>query len=253
MIVVLIVAAIISGFLSDVTDTIVIIAIVIINAIIGFIQEDRAEKALEALQKMALTDALVMRNNYPTSVSSTMLVPGDIILLEAGNVVPADIRLMEAVQLKINESSLTGESMAVEKQTKTLTAKDLSLGDYTNMAFNGTYITNGHGKGIVVATGMQTEFGKIAGFLEKPATQTPLQKRLSVFGRTLAYIIFFICALIYCRLFTGRKYCIDVINFSFTCSCSHTRSVTCSNNNCARQWCKKNGWEKCPRKKITSR
>ncbi len=197
MIVVLIVAAIISGFLSDVTDTIVIIAIVIINAIIGFIQEYRAEKALEALQKMALTDALVMRNNYPTSVSSTMLVPGDIILLEAGNVVPADIRLREAVQLKINESSLTGESMAVEKQTKTLTAKDLSLGDYTNMAFNGTYITNGHGKGVVVATGMQTEFGKIAGFLEKPATQTPLQKRLSVFGRTLAYIIFFICALVF--------------------------------------------------------
>ena len=117
MILVLIVASIISGFLGDVTDTIVIIAIVIINAIVGFVQEYRAEKALEALQKMALTHALVIRDNYPTSVSSINLVPGDIILLEAGNIVPADIRLMETVQLEINESSLTGESMAVEKQS----------------------------------------------------------------------------------------------------------------------------------------
>ena len=197
MILVLIVAAVISGFLSDITDTIVIIAIVIINAVIGFVQEYRAEKAMEELQKMALTNALVIRNNQPASVSSTTLVPGDIILMEAGNVVPADIRLTEAIQLKINESSLTGESVAAEKLTETLTEKNLSLGDYTNMAFNGTYITNGHAKGIVVATGMQTEFGKIARLLQASSIQTPLQKRLTVFGKNLALIILCICSLIF--------------------------------------------------------
>ena len=197
MILVLIIAAIISGFVGDVTDTIVIIAIVIINAVIGFVQEYRAERAMEALQRMALTNALAIRNNHPVSISSTKLVPGDIILMEAGNVVPADIRLIEAFQLKINESSLTGESVVAEKLTETLTEKNLSLGDYTNMAFNGTYITNGHAKGIVVTTGMQTEFGKIARLLQASAIQTPLQKRLTVFGKNLAFIILCICTLIF--------------------------------------------------------
>ena len=152
---------------------------------------------MDALQKMALTNALAIRNNHPVSVSSTNLVPGDIILMEAGNVVPADIRLIEAVQLKINESSLTGESVAAKKLTVTLTEKNLSLGDYTNMAFNGTYITSGHAKGIVIATGMQTEFGKIAGLLQTSSTQTPLQKRLTLFGKNLAAIILCICVLIF--------------------------------------------------------
>ena len=197
MILVLIVAAIISGFLSDITDTIVIIAIVIINAVIGFVQEYRAEKAMDALQKMALTNALVIRNNHPVAISSINLVPGDMILMEAGNVVPADVRLTEVFQLKINESSLTGESVAAEKLTETLTEENLSLGDYANMAFNGTYITNGHAKGIVVATGMQTQFGKIARLLEASTIQTPLQKRLAVFGKNLAFIILCICSVIF--------------------------------------------------------
>jgi Ca2+-transporting ATPase len=197
MILVLIVASIISGFLGDITDTIVIVAIIIINALVGFIQEYRAEKAMEALQKMALTNALVIRNRFPTTVSSTEIVPGDIILLEAGNIVPADIRLMEGFQLKINESSLTGESTAVEKVTRILTKKNLTLGDQTNMAFNGTYITNGHGKGVVVTTGMLTEVGKIARLLQTQSVQTPLQKRLAVFGKNLAYIILFICAMVF--------------------------------------------------------
>ncbi len=197
MILVLIIAAIVSGFLSDITDTIVIIAIVIINAVIGFVQEYRAEKAMDALQKMALTNALVIRNNHPVAISSINLVPGDMILMEAGNVVPADVRLTEAFQLKINESSLTGESVEAEKLTETLTEKNLSLGDYTNMAFSGTYITNGHAKGIVVATGMQTEFGKIARLLQTSAIQTPLQKRLTVFGKNLAFIILCICSVIF--------------------------------------------------------
>ena len=197
MIVVLIVAAIISGFLGDITDTIVIVSIVIINAVVGFIQEYRAEQAMEALHKMALTNALVIRNNYPANVVSTGLVPGDIILLEAGNIVPADVRLIECVQLKINESSLTGESLAVEKNPATLKEENLALGDYINMAFNGTYITAGHGKGIVIATGMKTEFGRIAKLLQVPTTETPLQRRLTVFGKNLAYIILFICALVF--------------------------------------------------------
>ncbi len=197
MIVVLIAAAIISGLLGDITDTIVIIAIVILNAIVGFIQEYRAEKAMESLKKMTLVNALVIRNNEVRNIAATSLVPGDIILLEAGNVVPADIRLCEVMQLKLNESSLTGESLTVEKQTGPLTSKELSPGDCTNMVFKGTHVSNGRGKGIVVATGMETELGKIARLLEEPGTQTSLQKRLAVFGKNLAYIILFICAVVF--------------------------------------------------------
>lgn len=197
MILVLIGAAILSGFLGDLTDTIVIIAIVILNAVVGFVQEYRAEKAMEALKKMTVTNAVVLRNNALATISSTELVPGDIVMLEAGNIVPADIRMAETMQLKVNESSLTGESLAVEKQTITLTAKDLPLGDHVNMAFKGTYVINGRGKGIVVATAMETELGKIARMLQKPRTETPLQKRLTVFGRNLAYIILAICAIVF--------------------------------------------------------
>lgn len=197
MILVLIAAAVVSGFLGDITDTIAIIAIVVLNAVIGFVQEYRAEKAMEALKKMALTNALVMRDNITTKVFSTSLVPGDMVLLRAGNLVPADIRLSEAVELKINESTLTGESLAVDKQTKALHSNKLALGDYNNIAFKGTYVTNGDGMGIVVATGMKTEFGKIAGLLQEPGIQTPLQKRLAVFGKHLAYIILIICAIVF--------------------------------------------------------
>jgi len=197
MIIVLIGAAVISGLLSEITDTIVIVAIIILNAIVGFTQEYRAEKAMEALKKMAVTNTWAIRNNTATSVSSTTLVPGDIILLESGNVVPADIRLSETRQLTINESSLTGESLAVKKQTHILTFNELPLADHNNMAFKGTYIVNGRGKGIVVATGMGTELGKIARLLQEPGTQTPLQKRLTLFGRNLAFIILFICAIIF--------------------------------------------------------
>ncbi len=197
MILVLIGAAIISGLLSDITDTIVIVAIVILNAIVGFVQEYRAEKAIEGLKKMTVTNALVIRNNAVTTVSSPSLVPGDIILIEAGNILPADVRLFETVQLLVNESSLTGESLAVYKKTNTLTDKELPLGDYDNMAFKGTYITKGRGKGIVVTTGMETELGKIARLVQEPGIQTPLQKRLAVFGRNLAYIILLICAIVF--------------------------------------------------------
>ena len=197
MILVLVAAAVVSGLLGDITDTIVIGTIVLLNAVVGFVQEFRAEKAMEALKKMTVTNASVIRNNEATSIASPLLVTGDVILLEAGNIVPADIRLFEAVHLKVNESSLTGESAAVEKKVHTLAAADLPLGDHVNIAFKGTHITNGRGKGIVGATGMQTELGKIAGLLQGPDVQTPLQKRLGVFGRKLAYIILCICAIVF--------------------------------------------------------
>lgn len=197
MIIVLVGAAILSGFLGELTDTLVIVAIVILNAVVGFIQEYRAEKAMEALKKMAMTQALVSRNGMLTSVPATALVPGDIVLLEAGNIVPADIRLSETANLKINEASLTGEALAVDKQTRPLSGDDIPLGDFNNMAFKGTSVANGRGKGVVVATGMQTELGKIAKLLQQPGVQTTLQKRLAAFGRSLAYIILFICAIVF--------------------------------------------------------
>ncbi|MEP7318061.1 MAG: HAD-IC family P-type ATPase, partial [Panacibacter sp.] len=197
MILVLAGAAIISGLMGDITDTIVIVAIIFLNAIVGFVQEYRAEKAMESLKKMALTNAIVFRDHQVTTIPSTLLVPGDLIVLEAGNIVPADIRLTETVHIKVNEASLTGESIATEKQTGALTAPDLPLGDWINMAFKGTHITYGRGKGIVVATGMNTELGKIARLLQQPGTQTPLQKRLTSFGKNLAYIILFICAIVF--------------------------------------------------------
>jgi P-type Ca2+ transporter type 2C len=197
MILVLIAAAVISGILGDITDTIVIVAIIILNAIVGFIQEYRAEKAMEALKKMAVTNTKVIRGNTLVTVSSASLVTGDIVLLEAGNIVPADLRLLETVQLKINEASLTGESLAIEKQTHKLSAYDLSPSDCVNMAFKGTNVAYGRGKGVVVATAMQTELGKIAHMLQKPGVETPLQKRLTVFGRNLAYIVLFICVIVF--------------------------------------------------------
>jgi P-type Ca2+ transporter type 2C len=197
MILVLIGAAVLSGFLGDLTDTIVIITIVFLNAVVGFIQEYRAEKAMEALQRMTIANAMVIRDNNVTTIPSNAIVYGDIVVLEAGNIVPADIRLLEAMQLKINESSLTGESMAVDKQTDALTKEGLPLGDQINMSFKGTQITNGRGKGVVVATAMDTELGKIAKMLQEPGTQTPLQKRLAVFGKNLAYIILGICIIVF--------------------------------------------------------
>lgn len=197
MILILIVAAVISGLIGDITDTIVIIAIVILNAVVGFIQEYRAEKAMEALKRMTVTNVKVLRNNSVTIASSATLVPGDIVLLETGNVVPADIRLLETVQLKLNEASLTGESEPIEKQIDALTVSVLSPGACSNMTFKGTNVIYGRGKGIVVATGMQTELGKIARMLQEPGIQTPLQKRITAFGRNLAYIVLFICAIVF--------------------------------------------------------
>ncbi len=198
MILILIAAAIISGIVGEAIDTIAIIVIVIVNGIIGFIQEYRAEKAIEALKKMAQSNINVRRNNIIYNIPVSEIVPGDIVLLEAGNIVPADIRLIEVAQLKIDESPLTGESVAVEKFTKELHDPKISLGDRKNMAYKGTIVTYGRGAGIVVATGMNTELGKIATMIqEEEGVKTPLQQRLVSFGKYLSIIFLVVCAVVF--------------------------------------------------------
>ena len=197
MILVLIAAAGISAFLGETSDTIIIIVIIILNAIVGFVQEYRAEKAMEALQKMAVPMAMVIRDGKEVEIASPQIVPGDIVLLEAGNMVPADLRLIEVHSLKADEASLTGESNAVDKTVDPIMEKNISPGDKTNLAFKGTVITNGRGKGVVFATGMQTELGKIAGMLQVKETDTPLQRRMAEFSKKLTVIILIICAVMF--------------------------------------------------------
>lgn len=197
MILILIAAAIISGIIGDVTDTIIILAIVILNAIVGFIQEYRAEKAMEALKNMAANHARIMREGKIIDVPASDLVPGDVVVLEAGNVIPADIRFFETHQIKIDESALTGESNNVEKNTEELPEGNYSLGDQTNMGYKGTSITNGRALGYVVATGMHTELGHIAKMIQTEETTTPLQKRLAAFGKKLSIVILIICTVIF--------------------------------------------------------
>lgn len=197
MILILMAAAVVSGLVGDVKDTVVILIIVVLNAVVGFVQEYRAEKAMEALKKMSSPMATVLRNGSQKSIDAANLVPGDIVHLEAGNMVPADIRLLESHSLRIEEASLTGESVAVEKQPKELTGEDLPLGDRTNMTYKGTLATYGRGLGVVVATGMQTEIGRIAKMLQEDESLTPLQKRLADFGKKLSLAVLGICVILY--------------------------------------------------------
>ncbi len=197
MILILLAAAIISGIIGDLTDTIVILVIVLLNAIIGFFQEYRAEKAMQALKQMAVTLARVLRDGTSSWLPATTLVPGDVVLLEAGNAVPADVRIIESVNLKIEEAALTGESHAIDKITQSLEVDDLPLGDKRNMAFKGTFVTYGRGTGIVIATGMQTELGRIAKLLQEDETLTPLQQRMASFGKRLSILVLFLCILFF--------------------------------------------------------
>jgi Ca2+-transporting ATPase len=198
MILVLIAAAVVSGFVGELADTIAILVIVLLNAVIGFVQEYRAEKAMEALKQMAAPVALVFRDGRVTTIPGSEIVPGDLVLLEAGGIVPADMRLTEAAVLKIEEAALTGESVPVEKHTRVLHEALLPLGDRSNMVFKGTVVTYGRGSGIVIGTGMETELGKIATMLQaEEEVKTPLQKRLTVFGKKIAVAILLICAFIF--------------------------------------------------------
>jgi len=198
MIIILIVAAIISGLLGEIADAVIIIAIVLINAILGVIQENKAEESLEALQKMSAPNAKVIRNGRPDVVPSSQLVPGDVVVLETGDLVPADIRLVETSNLKIQEAALTGESVPVDKTSQTLDDEDIPLGDRLNMAYSGSLVTYGRGKGVVVETGMSTQMGQIAEMIQtEEGIKTPLQKRLDTLGKTLGIGALTICAIIF--------------------------------------------------------
>jgi Ca2+-transporting ATPase len=198
MIVVLIAAAALAGALGEVADTVAIVVIVVLNAALGFVQEYRAEKAMAALKKMAASLATVVRDGVPAAIPAAQLVPGDIVLLEAGNVVPADLRLIKAAKLKVEEAALTGESVPAEKQTNELADAGLPIGDRKNLAYKGTIVTYGRGRGVVVGTGMNTELGRIATMLQDQGEgKTPLQKRLVAFGKKLALAILAICAVVF--------------------------------------------------------
>ncbi|WP_447962772.1 cation-translocating P-type ATPase [Nitrospira sp. Ecomares 2.1] len=198
MILVLLGAAIVSGMLGQRMDALAIIIIVMLNGIIGFVQEYRADRAMQAIKKLSTPTTRVQREEQIVPLSTLDLVPGDIVLLEAGDLIPADLRLVEAVQLKVDESTLTGESVPVDKQTDPLNDPKLSLGDRRNMAYKGTLMTYGRGTGIVIGTGLQTELGQIASLLHKDEDiKTPLQQRLTVFGRRLALAVLAICVVLF--------------------------------------------------------
>ena len=197
MIFILLLAAVISFVIGDLKDAIVILLIVFLNAIIGFVQEIKAEKAMKALKNLSSLKATVRRDGIISELSSVELVPGDCVLLEAGMLVPADIRLTKSHALKIEEASLTGESHAVEKNTKSLQTENAPLGDRLNMAYKSTIITYGRGEGVVVGTGMETEIGRIAQLLQEDESKTPLQVRLADFGKKLSIIVVVICVAFY--------------------------------------------------------
>lgn len=203
MIIVLIIAAIISGVVEQAngegfTDSIIILVIVILNAIIGVVQEVKAQKSLESLKNLSAPRSKVIRDSKVQEIGSKDLVPGDIVILETGDYVPADLRLIEAVNLKTQESALTGESLPVEKTIDIIEKEDIGIGDRTNQAFSSSLVTYGRGKGIVVSTGMQTEVGKIATMLDSvDESETPLSRRLEALGKTLGISALVICAVIF--------------------------------------------------------
>ncbi|MDY7076850.1 MAG: cation-translocating P-type ATPase [Chloroflexota bacterium] len=198
IIIILIVSAAVSFLLGEVVEAGAIMAIVILNAVLGVIQESRAEEALAALKKMAAPEAQVLRGDHRVIIPARELVPGDVVFLEAGNYIPADLRLVEGFNLKIDEASLTGESVPVEKAASAKLSEDAPLGDRINSAFMGTTVTYGRGAGIVVATGMQTQIGLIAEMIQSYEEEpTPLQVRLDQLGRWLGWGSLIICGIVF--------------------------------------------------------
>lgn len=216
MIIVLIIAAIVSGVIGiqegeGITDTIIILIVVIVNAIIGVVQENKAEKSLEALQKMSAHVCKVIRDGNMQVVPARDIVPGDIVVLDTGDYIPADLRIVQAINLKVQESALTGESIPIEKNVNTILDEKTSLGDRKNMAFSSSMVTYGRGKGIVVATGMNTEVGKIANMInEVEEGETPLQRRLNSLGKTLGIACLVICFVIFLIGIAYGKNAIDM-------------------------------------------
>lgn len=198
MILILLVAAVISGVIGEAVDAIAILVIVTLNAVIGAVQEFRAERAVAALRAMAAPTARVRRQGRVQVIEAAELVPGDLVFLEAGAVVPADVRLLEAAGLELNESMLTGESSGVTKHTDPLDTPDLPVGDRSNLAYKGSRVNRGRGLGLVIATGMSTELGRIADLLHRvPKISTPLQQRLTLFSKRLGLAVLAVCAVIF--------------------------------------------------------
>ncbi len=206
MIYILFGAVIISLFLKEISDAVIILAVILLNAVIGMVQEAKAEKSLEALKKLSSPTALVRRNGLPTEIPAAELVPGDIVILEAGRIIPADLRLINTINMKVEESALTGESVPVQKDAGFVAEGDVTLGDRLNMAYLSTSVAYGRGEGVVVKTGMDTEIGKIAKMISESADEmTPLQKRLGDLGKILGILAVVLCvALFGVALFQGR-------------------------------------------------
>jgi P-type Ca2+ transporter type 2C len=198
MILVLIAAAAVSGLIGDAGDALAILAVLIVNAAVGFVQEYRAERAMEALRALSAPTATVARDGGIAVIPASELVAGDVVRLEAGGIVPADLRLLDAVHLRVQEAALTGESVPADKHTAPLADEGLPLGDRRNMAFRGTLVAHGRGRGVAVATGMRTELGRIAALLDETvAVKTPLQRRLAEVGGRLAVAALCICAVVF--------------------------------------------------------
>ena len=198
VVLILIFAAIVSALMGDWIEAIVIMSIVVLNSAIGVFQESKAEEALAALKKMAAPDAHILRDGHRVTIPSRELVPGDVVLLEAGNIIPADVRLLESINLKVEEASLTGESMPVNKQAAEVLDAEAGLGDRHNCAYMSTMVSYGRGRGVVVATGMQTEIGKIAEMIQSVEEgQTPLQRKLDELGKALGVGSLVVCGLVF--------------------------------------------------------
>ena len=197
LIIILLIATALSAVLGHGIEAIAIAVIVLFAVVLGFVQEYRAERAIEALREMAAPTATAVRDGKEVEIPARDLVPGDIIILRAGNKIPADVRLIEAVNLQVDEAALTGESVPVEKKTESLENPELGLGDRVNMAFAGTAVTYGRGRAVVVETGMSTEFGKIAKMLQSVENRkTPLQENLDKVGHMLARAAFVVVFII---------------------------------------------------------
>ena len=209
LVLILIVSAIISGILGDVESAAVIVIVITINAILGTVQTVKAEQSLQNLKKLSDPEAKVLRDGSAVQIPARELVIGDVILLEAGDMIPADGRLIENASLKVDESALTGESLAVEKSMETIPT-EVPFGDRKNMLFSGSFVTYGRSRAVVTDIGMQTEVGKIAGLLKSTSEkQTPLQASLEVFGKKLSIIILIFCGFLFAiNVFWGeRKVC----------------------------------------------
>ena len=198
LVIILIVAAVVTVLLGEYIDAIAITVIIVLNAVLGVIQESKAEQAIASLKKMAAPHAQVIRDGRQTSIPGRELVVGDIVLLEAGNYVPADMRLVESVNLKVEEASLTGESLPVEKKAKVVLDKEIPLGDRKNTVFMSTLITYGRGRGVVTGTGMDTQIGLIAEMLQSyEEEETPLQQKLARLGKVLGTVCLAICGFVF--------------------------------------------------------